>query len=132
MRVFKNVVSYGIKLGLDKGTYLGSLVIFYGKYKDGNLDSSSDGISLWIENGTIMVSSDGAVDKLKIGLDEETDLVFVVGSSEGSKYINVYVSLVIISLVQEEKYVVGSSDEDADRHKLRSDEWTYMCYLVGC
>ena len=43
-----------------------------------------------------------------------------------------YVSLVIISLVQEEKYVVGSSDEDADRHKLRSDEWTYMCYLVGC
>ena len=132
MRVFKNVVSYGIKLGLDKGTYLGSLVIFYGKYKDGNLDSSSDGISLWIENGTIMVSSDGAVDKLKIDLDEETDLVFVVGSSEGSKNVNVYVSLVIISLVQEEKYVVGYSDEDADRHKLRFDEWTYMCYLVGC
>ena len=78
-----------------------------------------------------MVSSDRYACVIKLSINVVTDLVTLVGSSEGYKYCNIDGSSVLIQLVQEDGTTLGYPDVSEVGLKLGPDEISYLIYLVG-
>ena len=77
---------YGLKIGIDEVTRVGSSVGSSEGSEDENICGLFHGISLGQEDINSMVSSYGSVDGLKLILDEGTEICYLVGSYEVSKY----------------------------------------------
>ena len=61
----------------DVGTHLGSSVGYYKLYRYGNIDGSLDGLSLVLEDGTVLGYLYGAIDIFKLCIDEGMDMGYL-------------------------------------------------------